>query len=115
VWGEHDRNFWDLTNQIEKEVERADWKHGGHQLTQGEFYNPEDCGEDAEHLDGGGWTGGEFILGSEDTTGNSGLSRRDILARAAMSRVEKQKEIEREKLKREAEDGKQDDRSSGGA
>jgi hypothetical protein len=115
VWGEHDRNFWDLTNQIEKEVEKADWKHGGHQLTQGEFYNPEDRGEDAEHLDGGGWTGGEFVLGSEDTTGNSGLSRRDILARAAMSRVEKQKEIEREKLKREAEDGKQDDRPSGGA
>jgi WLM domain len=113
VWGEHDRNFWDLTNQIEKEVERADWKHGGHQLTQGEFYNPEDHGEDAEHLDGGGWTGGEFVLGSEGISGNSGLSRRDILARAAMSRFEKQKEIEGEMQKREAEDGKHEDKSSG--
>src|ERR1700743_4002636 len=55
VWGEHDRNFWNLTNQIEKEVERADWKHGGHQLTQGEFYNPEDHGEDAANMDRGGW------------------------------------------------------------
>jgi hypothetical protein len=113
VWGDHDRNFWDLTNQIEKEVEKADWKHGGHQLTQGEFHNPEDQGEDAEHLDGGGWTGGEFVLGSEDPSGNSGLSRRDILARAAISRIEKQKKVEREMLRREAEDGKNDEKPSG--
>jgi len=115
VWGEHDRNFWDLTNQIEKEVERADWKHGGHQLTQGEFYNPEDHGEDAEHLDGGGWTGGEFVLGSEGPSGNSGLSRRDILARAAMSRIEKQKKVEKEMFKQQMEDGENEERQSGGA
>jgi uncharacterized ubiquitin-like protein YukD len=113
VWGDHDRNFWDLTNQIEKEVERADWKHGGHQLTQGEFYNPLDGGEDAEHLDGGGWTGGEFVLGSEGPLGNSGLSRRDILARAAMSRIEKQKKVESEMRKHEAEDAKHDEKPSG--
>jgi len=112
VWGEHDRNFWDLTNQIEKEVERADWKHGGHQLTQGEFYNPEDHGEDTIHMDSGGWTGGEFVLGSEGPSGNSGLSRRDILARAAMSRIEKQKRVE-EMQKREAEDGNKDEKPSG--
>ncbi|RJE17305.1 Ubiquitin metalloprotease fusion protein, partial [Aspergillus sclerotialis] len=26
VFSEHDRDFWDLTNRIEKEVEAADWK-----------------------------------------------------------------------------------------
>ena len=113
VWGEHDRNFWDLTNQIEKEVERADWKHGGHQLMRGEFYNPEDHGEDAEHLDGGGWTGGEFVLGSEGPSGSSGMNRRDILARAAMSRIEKQKKVEAEILKQKARDREHDENPSG--
>ena len=95
VWGEHDRNFWDLTNQIEKEVERADWKHGGHKLTNNEFYNPEDQGDTEEHFDGGGWTGGEFVLGSAEgsATSHAGLSRREILAQAAMSRIEKQKSV----------------------
>lgn len=112
-WGEHDQNFWALTKQIEGEVERADWKHGGHQLTEGEFYNPRDDGEDAEHVDSGGWTGGEFVLGSDGSPGTSGLSRRDILARAAMSRIEKLNNVEKEMLKREAEDSKKDDQPSG--
>ena len=115
VWGDHDRNFWDLTNQIEKEVEKADWKHGGHQLTQGEFYNPEDHGEHGEHLDGGGWTGGEFVLGSDGPSGNSGLGRREILARAAMNRIEKQKQVKAEMLKQEAKDGENDDKPPGNA
>lgn len=95
IWGEHDRNFWDLTNQIEKEVERADWKHGGHKLTNSEFYNPEDQDDTEEHFDGGGWTGGEFVLGSAEgsATSQAGLSRREILAKAAMSRIEKQKSV----------------------
>ena len=95
VWGEHDRNFWDLTNQIEKEVERADWKHGGHKLTENEFYNPNDDGETEEHYDSGGWTGGEFVLGSAEgsTAPQAGLSRREILANAALSRIEKQKRL----------------------
>ncbi|KKK13300.1 zinc metalloprotein, partial [Aspergillus ochraceoroseus] len=29
VHSEHDRDFWDLTAQIEREVERADWKGAG--------------------------------------------------------------------------------------
>ncbi|KAL4780845.1 WLM domain-containing protein, partial [Aspergillus varians] len=29
VFGEHDRDFWDLTARIEKEVARGDWKSGG--------------------------------------------------------------------------------------
>ena len=94
VWGDHDRNFWDLTKQIEQEVERADWKHGGHQLAQGEFYDPEDHGIGDEHLDSGGWVGGEFILGSDRTSNNEGLSRREIMARAAMNRLAKQKQLQ---------------------
>jgi WLM domain len=104
VWGEHDRNFWDLTGEIEREVERGDWKHGGHRLGEDEFYNPDDDGHVNEHFDAGGWTGGEFVLGS-DTAGsaNEGLSRREILARAATARAEKQKQVQMEK--NEAEDG----------
>ena len=101
VWGDHDRNFWNLTNQIEQEVERADWKHGGKTLGNEEFYNPGDDGGESEHMDHGGWTGGEFVLGGsgqargggDDDGGNEGLSRREILAKAAMSRLEKQKAI----------------------
>lgn len=90
VWGDHDRNFWDLTKQIEDEVDRNDWKHGGHKLASDEFYNPDDSYGEAEHADAGGWSGGSFVLGSSDADGNTGLSRREILARAAMSRMDKQ-------------------------
>lgn len=93
VWSDHDRNFWDLTNQIEKEVERADWKHGGNRLTSDEIYNPDDTGEEGQ-FDHGGWTGGEFVLGSSEGTRpeeNEGLSRREILAKAAINRMNNQK------------------------
>jgi WLM domain len=99
VFGEHDRNFWDLTGQIEKEVERGDWRHGGHKLSEDEFYNPRDdgYGDGEEHFDAGGWTGGEFVLGSGQRSSESqGLSRREILARAALGRAEKQQEAQKE-------------------
>ncbi|MCJ1470425.1 hypothetical protein MMC07_009070 [Pseudocyphellaria aurata] len=86
VFGEHDRNFWDLTGQIEREVERGDWKNGGHALTEEVFYDP---GE--EEVDGGGWTGGEFILGGEGRSGK-GLNRREAMAKAAEERIRRQKE-----------------------
>ncbi|KAF2462383.1 WLM domain-containing protein, partial [Lineolata rhizophorae] len=92
VWGEHDRNFWDLCKRLEKEVARDDWRSGGHAVGDEEFYNPND--EIGDHVDGGGWTGGEFVLGrAEGSTGNTGieLSRRDILARAAEERARKAK------------------------
>jgi len=93
VWGEHDRNFWNLTKEIEQEVERNDTLHGGHRLSNEEFYNPTDSYDDAEHTDHGGWTGGDFMLGrSKDSQSEVGLSRREILARAAMSRQQKEKE-----------------------
>ncbi|OQD89741.1 hypothetical protein PENANT_c002G06302 [Penicillium antarcticum] len=110
VFGPHDRDFWNLTAQIEKEVENGDWKSGGHSVSGQEFYNPGDWesvqgGE--EFVDECGWTGGEFVLGGlrEDEAGRragasaSGAeSRREIMARAA-----------EERMKREKETGKQDD------
>ena len=99
VWGEHDRNFWNLTKEIEKEVDRNDTLHGGHRLSNEEFYTPGDEYDEGEHVDGGGWTGGDFVLGrSKDATAaaasEEGLSRREIMARAAMSRQKKQEEVE---------------------
>ncbi|KAI4290712.1 MAG: hypothetical protein L6R35_000019 [Caloplaca aegaea] len=93
VFDEHDRNFWDLTKAIETEVEENDWRAGGHALTNQEFYNPDDSDVDGEHMDGGGWTGGEFVLGGNDTltqgTATHGLGRRELMAQAAEERMKK--------------------------
>ncbi|KAJ5985538.1 hypothetical protein N7499_008178 [Penicillium canescens] len=111
VFGPHDRDFWNLTAQIEKEVESGDWKSGGHSVSGQEFYNPRDWesvqGAEGEFVDECGWTGGEFVLGGlrEDEAGRragagaSGAeSRREIMARAA-----------EERMKKEERTGKQDD------
>ena len=102
VFGEHDRNFWDLTKDIEREVEANDWRSGGHALTNEEFYNPNDSGIEGEHMDGGGWTGGKFILGASSgaISGSvgvpvQGLSRRDAMAKAAEDRMKKQRDTGR--------------------
>lgn len=96
VFGEHDRDFWDLTKAIEKEVEENDWRAGGHALTDQEFYNPEDQGVDGEHMDGGGWTGGEFILGGSNgsvpASAKHGLGRRELMAQAAEERMKRQRD-----------------------
>jgi hypothetical protein len=93
VWGEHDRNFWNLTKEIEKEVERNDWSRGGHSLGQDEFSNPNDSGvSDEDLVDEGGWTGGEFVLGGLGGKAEEGLNRRDIIAKAAEERARKAKE-----------------------
>lgn len=42
VHSDHDRQFWELTKQIEQEVERGDWTRGGNRLSEQEFYNPQD-------------------------------------------------------------------------
>lgn len=91
VHGPHDRNFWDLCKQIEKEVEGADWRSGGHALADEEYYG----GEDVD--DHGGWTGGEFVLGASGIGGaastgsavGAGLSRREVLAKAAEERMKR--------------------------
>ncbi len=102
VFGEHDRNFWDLCREIEKEVERGDWRSGGRALTDQEFYNPDDGGMDDEVADSGGWTGGEYVLGSSGNevvvssvggvVEGGNLSRSEILAKAAEERLRKQRE-----------------------
>lgn len=98
VWGPHDRNFWELCKKIEKEVEGADWKSGGRAVAEGEeFY--EGGGEVADH---GGWSGGEFVLGSGGGGGGSGSAggqatgqaagRREAAARAAEERLKRMRE-----------------------
>lgn len=117
VWGPHDRNFWNLCRQIEKEVERDDWRAGGHSVGNEEYYEPP---TEEEMYDHGGWTGGEFVLGggggrsgAETVVNSTGgqvsagnLSRRDILARAAEERMRKSKQ---------AEEAKEADDSRGGS
>ncbi|KAL9029477.1 MAG: hypothetical protein Q9196_002277, partial [Gyalolechia fulgens] len=99
VFGEHDRSFWDLTKAIEKEVDDNDWRSGGHALTAQEFYNPDDSGAEGEHMDRGGWTGGEFVLGGNSSPSPGlaarGLGRRERMAQAAEERMKKQSEANR--------------------
>ena len=96
VWGPHDSNFWALTREIEKEVDANDWKHGGHKVSNNEFYEPNDTYDEDEHADHGAWTGGEYVLGSTSPSQaeSAGLSRRDIMARAAQSRLDKERATE---------------------
>jgi len=93
VWGPHDRNFWNLCKQIEKEVEGADWRSGGRSVGDEDYY-----GDEVD--DHGGWTGGEFVLGAAEKGANvsgsvpadAGLSRREVLAKAAEERIKRLKE-----------------------
>ncbi|KAF2736818.1 WLM-domain-containing protein [Polyplosphaeria fusca] len=103
VWGPHDRNFWNLCKQIEREVDRDDWKSGGRSVGNEEFYEP----SEDEVYDHGGWTGGEFVLGgakNETVASGAGgtvpagsLTRRDVLAKAAEERMKRAKQTEQEK------------------
>lgn len=129
VFGEHDRQFWDLCGQIEREVERGDWTSGGRALTTEVFYDRAEAEAGANHVDGGGWTGGEFVLGGGGGAGgrdgagggggaggrdgasggsiisnnlqerttpdpNQSLNRRNILAKAAEERIQRQRDAE---------------------
>lgn len=97
IHSDHDRNFWDLCHTIEREVDAADWKTGGHTIGETSRYvisGQEEPAEDEE--DGGGWTGGEFVLGSVASSGGitAGLSRREVLAKAALERQRKETQEE---------------------
>lgn len=96
VHGPHDRQFWDLCHQIEREVDAADWKSSGHTLGETSRYHisGQDEEEDDVHEDDGGWTGGEFVLGGSRKASSAGLSRREILAQAALERQRKEAEEE---------------------
>lgn len=93
VHGPHDRDFWDLCHQIEREVDRGDWKRGGHAVggEAAEYYEPVGASEEVAY-DHGGWTGGEFVLGGSSGSSSGGggaLNRREIIARAAEERIKK--------------------------
>ncbi|KAF9701852.1 hypothetical protein EKO04_000307 [Ascochyta lentis] len=105
VWGPHDRNFWELCKQIEREVERDDWRSGGKSVGNQEYYEPSE--EEMNMCDHGGWTGGEFVLGSGGEGGTlvssaggsvatGSLNRREILAKAAEERAKKTKQADEE-------------------
>ncbi|KAL5430601.1 hypothetical protein PMIN06_012494 [Paraphaeosphaeria minitans] len=105
VWGPHDRNFWELCKQIEREVDRDDWTRGGHSVGNQEYAKGY---EEEEVYDHGGWTGGEFVLGGsaggggcETVISSAGgtvqagnLSRREILAKAAEERMKRARQAE---------------------
>ncbi|KAL7907084.1 WLM domain-containing protein [Trichoderma velutinum] len=91
VHGPHDRQFWDLCHQIEREVDAADWKSNGRTIGESSRYHISGQDQDDEdvHEDDGGWTGGEFVLGGNKAS-SAGLSRREILAQAALDRQRKE-------------------------
>lgn len=96
MWGEHDRNFWDLTREIEREVREGDWKSGGRAVSSEVFYDPQDREGSGGHVDGGGWSGGEFVLGGGGKGGGAAptqtLNRREAIAKAAEERMRRQRE-----------------------
>ncbi|EPS43011.1 hypothetical protein H072_3002 [Dactylellina haptotyla CBS 200.50] len=106
VHSDHDRHFWDLYKVILKGVEEADWKHGGKTV---EGYGDgrrvmwegdEKEREWIEAADGGGWTGGSFVLGGDGNRSSTGVEirslsvedRRSIAAKAAEERAKKTKD-----------------------
>lgn len=106
VHGPHDRNFWDLCHQIEREVAAADWKHGG-QSVGGPVYEPSPEDDVPDH---GGWTGGTYVLGGsgdgrlQGVAGAGALSLRDRLAQAADARA---REAKSRKENKEGDDGRE--------
>lgn len=97
VHGPHDRQFWDLCHQIEREVQAADWKHGGHTIDASSRYTTSGVADEDEgdYEDHGGWTGGEFVLGGVEAGPSTGMSRREILAQAAQERQNRETGAER--------------------
>ncbi|OAA78625.1 protein kinase domain-containing protein [Akanthomyces lecanii RCEF 1005] len=103
IHSDHDRNFWDLCHTIEREVDSADWKSGGHTVGETSRYviSGQQTYDDEEEEDGGGWTGGEFVLGGDGQGGvaaagsiTAGLNRREVLAQAALERQRKETQEE---------------------
>ncbi|KAI2473467.1 WLM-domain-containing protein [Annulohypoxylon bovei var. microspora] len=99
VHGDHDRKFWDLCHQIEREVESADYMKSGRSVGDAEYAASREREEEEVAYDHGGWTGGEFVLGSGSGSGRGTSiadqgtsSRRDAMAKAAEERMKKQKQ-----------------------
>ncbi|KAG7294372.1 hypothetical protein NEMBOFW57_004443 [Staphylotrichum longicolle] len=68
VHSNHDAEFWKLCREIEREVDRADWKHGGRAVGEGEEFAPERGGGDEEEegmvMDHGGGRGARTCSGA---------------------------------------------------
>lgn len=98
VHGPHDADFWALCRQVEKEVAAGDWRSGGRAVSSEVFYGGgAGSGDDADDAgdavdDHGGWLGGEFVLGGGADDADRGLSRREVLARAAEERIRRARE-----------------------
>lgn len=95
VHGPHNRDFWDLCRQIERDVAQADWSAKGRTLGDVE-YAPA-LSEAEEHYDEGGWVGGSYVLGGRSEGQDGGLSRREVLRKAA---EERQRRMEQERRDR---------------
>ncbi|KAL9049628.1 MAG: hypothetical protein Q9162_007119 [Coniocarpon cinnabarinum] len=99
VHGEHNRQFYDLMKQIQDEVEKNDWKHGGHALSKQEYYEPETGNSTAGHE----WEGGSRKLGSDSATMSASHSpndrttrdRREMMAKAAEERMKRNQDNSR--------------------
>ncbi|KAI8092803.1 WLM domain-containing protein [Halteromyces radiatus] len=92
VWGDHDDNFHKLNRQLNKDVVALDWtSHGGHQLSNDEYFQPEE-----DQVDGlVTWQAGSYRLGGKSSSGiESAALRREQIANAALSRLTKQEEQE---------------------
>lgn len=102
VHGPHDRKFWDLCHQIEREVQAADWKHGGHAVSSDDYYhNHYEPSPEDDVPDHGGWTGGTYVLGRSSEAGSGSgssssnaiapplLGRRDVIAKAVEERLKR--------------------------
>lgn len=87
VHQDHSRDFWDLCSQIEKEVEKADWRSGGRVLGHQEMVDYRD-----DIQDRCGYIQEEHVLGVSAKKKNSSfpysgdLTRREIIANAAENR-----------------------------
>lgn len=95
VWGDHDDNFHALNRQLNKDVVNLDWTaYGAHTLGQGDYYNPE---EDEDMENDVTYEAGTYRLGAGSksaVTANTPEGRRQLMERAALSRLTKQEEQE---------------------
>ncbi|KAL7752515.1 hypothetical protein RI367_002049 [Sorochytrium milnesiophthora] len=91
-WSEHDENFHALNRQLNKDVVSMDWAaQGGRALSAQVYYNP----QEEEEVEAQRFEGGVFRLGgsSSGTAGNvEVLSRRELLAQAALLRLSKEEQ-----------------------
>lgn len=87
VHGPHDSHFWNLCHQIEREVEASTYTSGGQTIAPTSAYHISGQ-DDGDAEDGGGWEGGEYVLGGISAPSAGGFNRRQILANAVMKRMQ---------------------------